>query len=71
MIIDINSKNGECLIYNIVLIPNDESYFGGIAYYSSNYSKNSSLDFKKMVMSNSSIEYNNNFGSKILKKWRN
>ena len=68
LIVDIYSNKGRCLIYDIVLQPKNGTYFGEIDYFSSNYSKNSSLNFKKIDIPNSNIEYNKNLDSKTLKK---
>jgi len=46
----------ECSIYSIYIYKNYMNTSVEVVYYSINYSKNSSLDFKRMALSNSNIE---------------
>jgi len=58
MEINYNINEDECVFYSLEFIPKNASSYATIVNFGTNYTKNSSLYFKRMFLSNSNIEYN-------------
>ena len=58
----------KCLFYGVSIYPKNVKCNAPIAYYSTNYTETSSLDFETIDLSNSNIEYNNYLDSKVVNK---
>ena len=57
--IEYNMNKDKCIFYYIELMPNNTNTFAKVVDYCTNYTKDSSLEFQRMALSNSNIEYNN------------
>ena len=68
MEIEYDIDREKCLFYSVQIYPENVNCNAAIAYYSTNYTKTSSLDFETMDFSNSNIEYNNYLDSKVVNK---
>lgn len=68
MEIEYDIDREKCLFYSVQIYPENVNCNAAIAYYSTNYTETSSLDFETMDFSNSNIEYNNYLDSKVVNK---
>ena len=57
--IEYNLIKDKCIFYSIELVPDNSHAFTTVVEYSTNYTKDSSLEFNRMALSNSNVEYNN------------